>query len=398
VLPDPTVGAGLAPALRSHSLKPYLMLDAWRGFASIWVVLVHASLIIGVLFPDLAHSPVFVLCSRGGLGVQMFFVISGYCIASAAGSAVRHNHGFLGFMRARVKRIYPAYWLAFLLYALLAITSSWLVASGHLKSSILGDHDPARQPWPYTVSNLLLVQAPFGQSYLVGVSWTLCYEVFFYALVGLGLLCWKCKGEPNILSSLHALTAASLLLLVFAPERRAFPLDMWPQFGLGILLYDCLKHPGQLRPRAWAAGIALLVLVFVGRWDIPIGTLGEPGRLTYSVALAFAAALFWLHRFDTLLAKNAVIKVFSTIGLFSYSLYLMHVLCLGLLNQVAKRAHLPHSLAYAWLLLSLLLAIAAGRLFYHFCERPFLKGNRAAILEPARDAPPPVPAASVTVK
>ena len=83
-----------AASAKPYSLKPYLTLDAWRGFASIWVVLVHASLIIGVMFPDLAQSPVFILCKKGGLGVQMFFVISGYCIASAAGSAIRHTHGF----------------------------------------------------------------------------------------------------------------------------------------------------------------------------------------------------------------------------------------------------------------------------------------------------------------
>lgn len=369
------------------ALKPYKTLDAWRGIASIWVVLVHASLIIGVLFPDLVSTPLFVACYRGGLGVQMFFVISGYCIASAAGSAARREHGFWQFMRARFRRVYPAYWCAFLLYAALAIASSWLVATGRLKSSILGDHDPTHQGWAYTVTNLGLVQAPFHQSYLVGVSWTLCYEVFFYLIIGVGLLCTKGRGETVMLNALHGLTVAALLVLLFAPQYRLFPFDMWPQFGLGVLVYDWLKHSDQQRPRLWAAGIALLTLAFVARWDIPIGTLGEPGRLTFSVALAFAAALLWLHRHDPLLSRVFVIKGLSTVGLFSYSLYLMHVLCLGLLNQAAKRVHLPHALAEVWLLLSLLLALAAGRIFYHFCERPFLRSNRAAKLEPSLEQP-----------
>lgn len=367
------------------TLKPYQTLDAWRGLASIWVVLVHASLIVGVMFPDLAHTPLFLLCNRGGLGVQMFFVISGYCIANAAGSAIRHDHGFWQFMWARARRIYPAYWLTFLLYAALAITSSWLVASGRLKSSILGDHDPMHQGWLYSVTNLGLVQAPFHQSYLVGVSWTLCYEIFFYLIVGIGLLCCKCRGEQAMLNALHGLTVAALLALIFVPQHRMFPFDMWPQFGLGVLVYDCLKHAGQRRPKAWAIGLFLLMIAFIARGDIPIGTLGEPGRLTFTVALVFAAVLLWLHRHDAVLAKSPVTKGLSWVGLFSYSLYLMHVVCLGLLNQIAKRMHLPHALAHVWLLLSLLLAIAAGRIFYHFCERPFLKGNRAAQLEPPKE-------------
>jgi len=186
-----------------------------------------------------------------------------------------------------------------------------------------------------------------------------------------------------LLTLLHGLTAAALLVLIAAPRYRLFPFDLWPQFGLGVLVYDWLKHEGQPRPRLWAVGIAVLMLLFAARWDLLIGTVAEPSRLTFAFALVFAAALVGLHRLDLRLAKMPVIRGLSTIGLFSYSLYLTHMLCLGLLNQIVRRLHLPHMLAYVWLFLSLLLALAAGRVFYHFCERPFLKGNRAAALEPA---------------
>ncbi len=363
-------------------LKPYQTLDAWRGIASLWVVLFHASSITGVLFPDLFRTPLFVLGSRGSLGVQMFFVISGYCIASAAGSATHHNHGIWKFMRARFRRIYPAYWCAFLLSVVLAAIASRLAASGHLPNSYLRDHDPLHQGWLYAAANAALLQAPLHQSYLLVVSWTLCYEVFFYLIIGVGVLCAKGRGETFLLNLLHALTAASLLLLIFVPPYRLFPFDLWPQFGLGVLVYDWLRHEGQLRPRLWAVGIAALLLTFVVRWDFLIGSFAESSRLTFAFALVFAAALLGLHRVDLRLARVPVIRGLSTLGLFSYSLYLIHMPALGLLNQAVRHVHLPHALAYAWLFLSLLLALAAGRAFYHFCERPFLKGNRAAALEP----------------
>lgn len=364
-------------------LKPYQTLDAWRGIASLWVVLFHASSITGVLFPDLFRTPLFVFGSRGSLGVQMFFVISGYCIASAAGSATHHQHGFWKFMRARFQRIYPAYWCAFLLSMILAAVAFHLAASGHLQNSYLRDHDPMHQGWLYAAANAVLLQAPLQQSYLLIVSWTLCYEVFFYLVIGVGVLCAKGRGETFLLNLLHALTAAALLGLIFVPQYRLFPFDLWPQFGLGVLVYDWLRHEGQQRPRLWAIGIAALLLAFVMRWDFLIGSVAESSRLTFSWTLIFAAALLGLHRLDLRLARVPAIRGLSAIGLFSYSLYLIHMLCLGLLNQVVRHVHLPHALAYAWLFLSLLLALAAGRVFYHFCERPFLKGNRAAKLESA---------------
>ena len=373
---------GHASRKETIRLMPYQTLDAWRGVASLWVVLYHASSITGIMFPDLFQTPLFVFGSRGSLGVQMFFVISGYCIASAAGGATHRNHGFWQFMRARFRRIYPAYWCAFLLSVILAAVAYHLAASGHLASSYLRDHDPLHQGWLYAAANAVLLQAPLHQSYLLIVSWTLCYEVFFYLVVGIGVLCAKGRGEIFLLNLLHGLTAAALLLLIFVPHYRLFPFDLWPQFGLGVLVYDWLKHAGQPRPRLWAIVIAVLMLSFAVRWDFFIGAVAESSRLTFSWALIFATVLLGLHRLDLRLAQVTVIRGLSTIGLFSYSLYLIHMLCLGLLNQVVRRVHLPHTLAYVWLFLSLLLALAAGRVFYHFCERPFLKGNRAAALEP----------------
>lgn len=55
----------------------YHLLDASRGFAALWVVMLHVSL-LGL------PQPIYEFSSFGLLGVQMFFVISGYCIANAA--------------------------------------------------------------------------------------------------------------------------------------------------------------------------------------------------------------------------------------------------------------------------------------------------------------------------
>ena len=366
-------------------LKPYQALDTWRGIASLWVVMFHSGEIITDRFPSLAHQPLYLLCSNGYLGVQMFFVISGYCIANAAGSALRRDHGLWQFLRARGRRIYPPYWIALAFYALLSLGATALIASGHLKSSVLAGQDLRQQPALYFASNLTLSQAIFHQTRLCGVAWTLCYEIFFYLIIGIALLALKRRGEPAMLSALHGLTVAALLLLLAVPQYRFYPLDMWPQFGLGILAYDWLRHPDQKRPRVWAAASALLLLAFTLLRDVPIGTLGQTSRSTFLVSLIFAGMLVLFYRYDGAFTRNRVVRVIGEVGLFSYSLYLIHVPCLGLFNQAVKAVHLQESLAGIWFAASLLAALAAGRLFYHLFERPFLQGNRAAKLEPSGD-------------
>ena len=68
----------------------YKTLDAWRGIASLWVVMLHACVpAIGTRYFALQLQPIYAFSLLGSLGVQMFFVISGYCIANAASSSVR---------------------------------------------------------------------------------------------------------------------------------------------------------------------------------------------------------------------------------------------------------------------------------------------------------------------
>ena len=78
------IGAGGNSAPRGT----YQMLDALAWDRMLWVVAIHGSVGLVQQNPALVHSPLMFLCLNGGLGVQLFFVISGYCIACAAASAL----------------------------------------------------------------------------------------------------------------------------------------------------------------------------------------------------------------------------------------------------------------------------------------------------------------------
>lgn len=102
----------------------------------------------------------------GFLGVQLFFVISGFVIfLSAEGRTVGQ------FVSARVSRLYPGYWAAVILTSALFLLS----APGWGKNPSVAQ----------ILMNLTMVQSAFGVDNIDGVYWTLWVELLFYVLIGL---------------------------------------------------------------------------------------------------------------------------------------------------------------------------------------------------------------------
>lgn len=105
----------------------------------------------------------------GQIGVQLFFLISGFVILMSL-----QGRSLTQFIGSRVGRLYPAYWLAVLLAAVLTFGIWPGVADGRSVADIL--------------PNLTMMQAAGGVRDLDGVYWTLWVELRFYILLGLLLL------------------------------------------------------------------------------------------------------------------------------------------------------------------------------------------------------------------
>lgn len=112
------------------------------------------------LFPHIAP-----ISAYGALGVQLFFIVSGFVILmTAQGRTIGQ------FVTSRVARLYPAYWVAVLAAAFLFL----VVAPGEF-----------REVSPQTaLVNLTMVQEAFGVPHLDGVYWTLWVELLFYVMIG----------------------------------------------------------------------------------------------------------------------------------------------------------------------------------------------------------------------
>jgi len=345
---------------------PYRLLDAWRGVAALWVVMLHVRL-------DSTPTLLRVWSAGGHLGVPMFFVISGYCIASAAMRAADRPRPVQSFLKARARRIYPPYFLASVLAAALSLLLTVLIRHHVVQGSQIAALNLPAQGWRFYVAALTLTQIPLHTALIIRVFWSLCYEVAFYALAAAALFLSLRMQRPRVLlDGLAGLTVGTLLWLNASGNDCPFPWNLWPQFGLGVLVYQVLAQPGRIVPRLLFLSCAVLLGVYALRHgtDSFADSLSVGFQALFT--LGFAVVLLLLFRWDDMLSRVSVVRGFSWLGLFSYSLYLIHLLALGIVTQGISRVHLLESHGLLLYLVKLVLCVAVGRLFFQFCERPFL--------------------------
>src|SRR5262249_17824998 len=146
----------------------YESLDFWRGVACLSVILYHSVLLrasLGQTSPTYASWAIAGL-DRLWVGVPIFFVISGYCIAAALDRASRTTSSASDFFFRRFRRIYPPLWAVIVASVLFFLIVDVLIAPGLLSS------EPWAQlrPWWYSPSqwfgNLTLTET--WRSYIFG--------------------------------------------------------------------------------------------------------------------------------------------------------------------------------------------------------------------------------------
>ncbi len=377
---DPAVAVAPGPRRAGY----YGMLDAWRGVACLWVVCHHTIGFMERRDLAIAGKPAYAAALNGALGVWMFFVISGYCIANTAAHSLTHRRG--GWVFSRVRRIFPPLWGSVLVAAASSLFAAYMVHRGILPKSNLANIDLPHQTATFFATNLTLTQelvyraAHRPPQYLSGVYWTLCYEVGFYAVVALFLWVSRRHGDARrMLNGLHLVTAAALAALLIAPKSVPYPFDLWPHFGLGVLLFDVVAN-GWRRTTAIAASVILAGVVGYAvqhptrlRVEDHLDYLNRGGGVSLAVAATFAVVLLGLHPFDARLSRTPGAKALGWVGLFSYSLYLTHTTFIGYVFKACQLGRLLPGYLPAYLVVTVGVCVGFAWVFFWICERPFLR-------------------------
>lgn len=257
------------------------------------------------------------LSSLGSLGVQLFFMVSGFVVLlSALG---RSPARYLG---SRVGRLYPAYWVAVLLAGFL-IFVLWPEAGE--------DHRPVE-----VLTNLTMLQGVIGdgEPHLDGVYWTLWIELKFYATVlVLLLLRWTTPTRLLAFAALWPALGTALWWAARADAQARTAVSDWlfPEhsalFGVGIALFLVHRHGGSAA--RWA--VVALCSVLAVSWSTRIQareTLETTGLdvPTWVVAGVVTAMVAWVAFATVGPAARWRVPGAAAAGALTYPLYLHHQL------------------------------------------------------------------------
>ncbi|WP_323763182.1 acyltransferase [Maricaulis sp.] len=290
----------------------------------------------------------------GFAGVDVFFVISGFIIHTLYRTATKPTASYA---LKRLNRIFPLYWL------FTGLSLLGYVVFGDTLSRDLDQLD-----W---LASLTLL--PTGQPPLLLVGWTLTHELYFYLVYGLALFL------PPRLRLVAAALWATLTVLAMtglvetnSPSSALALSGFNLQFLAGIVLAEFRDRLPGLRWPALAAlatgsGIALAWTIRQGLDGMAAADVRVAAFFVLAVGLVWTV-LAWQPRWPSLV---------TSIGDWSYAIYLGHLLAIGVLARLLA-AGLPDGMVGTLVLYvtGLAASVLLGLVVHRFIETPQLNAGK----------------------
>jgi exopolysaccharide production protein ExoZ len=322
----------------------FATIQVYRGLAALAVTLMHASIATGNF-----HGPVPPLFATifgfGFLGVDFFFVLSGFIILTSHFDDSKSLTAALRYARKRILRIYPPFWLI----SIGLLGAYWLLP------------DLSRAPDRHIgILKSLFLLPTSGEPALV-VAWTLVYEMLFYTI----FLIFFVSGRLLALVVALWVAAVAVARTVGGTAAAASPLaahlldPLILEFVAGMCAAWAARNLVVRGGHVLAAGLLLFVAaVFEGMHLHRVG---------------FAPALALVVLGSVLIERSGSLKMPRAavlLGDASYALYLIHVPVIA----VSARALAHTKLIDTWwifLAANVAVALAAGLAFHLLVEKPF---------------------------
>jgi exopolysaccharide production protein ExoZ len=342
-----------------------LYIQNLRGYAATLVVVDHA-LLRQANFGTLSKGIEFVANDLGAMGVHIFFVISGFIMMFNTFESFNRAGAPGRFMLARIKRIVPLYYAATIVA--IAISNRGNSAAYRWSDIALSMAFMPSHVHMHSVAAEYLYP-------VLGVGWTLNYEMFFYLLFAIALLFTRRSGTLF-------LTCTLLLLIAMGSGLRQFS-----QYSIGAsITFDIFYYFTRDIMLYFLFGIIIAILARKG-W-MPSRTIPTPalwgcifgifGIFLYDYLLPGEHPV-WRSAFAMIVAIVSVALCVVAIpgkpdglsvklGDASYSIYLFHGFLMSAIASLWQRwvgeAYLAEGAA------SVLLGLGGGYLIYAFIENP----------------------------
>jgi len=285
-------------------------LDLLRFFAAMFVLLFHytfrgytADHLSPTSFPLLGS-----VFKYGYLGVNLFFIISGYVILMSAQSATVKS-----FLASRISRLYPAYWVAVTLTTL---------------TVLFVQVNPFSVAWPQYLVNMTMLQGFFGVEAVDGAYWSLHVELKFYFLIGAVLIFNKMTAIDKIIIGWLLLS----VLALFIPEHTSWGdifksifITEWSSYFIAGMMFYLIKADGFSLSKIIMLISSLCLSIYLAL--IKMGEYQNHFLTPYSKEVLIAIiVLFYLVFFLFNSGRPGFLnkEIFERLGALTYPLYLIH--------------------------------------------------------------------------
>jgi exopolysaccharide production protein ExoZ len=294
-------------------------LQLYRGIASILVVLHHAHIILKREFQQENWFGIF---HFGWIGVDFFFVLSGFLIFYIHQVDLGRASQFKTFVTKRFLRIYPFY---------------WLMLAAKILGSLLLDRGKIFEGVSFLQLLQIVTLVPqegINLTAFIGVAWTLTNEIFFYALFAGAILFWGKLSRALlalwsigiILNLLKLLPIKGVILLEFIFN----PLNL--EFVFGCLAAYLLSKFELKHSKVWVgAAVGMLVAAIIGTGYEEFDVNGISSVIAYGIPLTvLIMASVRFEQTNTL----AIPQILIYLGNTSYAVYLTHGLLINTMSRI----------------------------------------------------------------
>ncbi|WP_374951385.1 acyltransferase family protein [Mucilaginibacter sp.] len=333
-------------------------MQALRALAAVLVMLYHGTTLIR---QETGYTYLANIFTVGFMGVDIFFVLSGFIIFYTYTSKTVHAGGFL---KKRFIRVVPIYWIVIIGLILI-----------HVKYPASNQAE---------LNTACTIAASFtlypSKLYVLGVAWTLTYEILFYIVFALTASC-------NIKWFFYTFLAWCVLIIafyilqikssIFAVNALTNPVIL--NFGFGCIIAYLFKKHQTLKHWGWVAcfGFVLLLVTCLTYYFAVSKDARDPAYTSdmsrvYLFGIPSAILICGLLYF-----KRHVPKLFVAIGDASYSLYLIHAALITFMLRFFLKAHLlqTQNRLNVLIISTIIFAMTIGisLLFYKYIEKPLIK-------------------------
>ncbi|WP_042280698.1 acyltransferase family protein [Candidatus Protochlamydia sp. R18] len=347
----------------------FQFLDGLRGIAALWVVLLHFHTLINERSTNQFSWVLNQILPHGHIGVNIFFVLSGFVIAYSIRQNIITFPFIARFFIRRSIRLDPPYWAALLILTGLILAGPFFFQRGI-------EYVPSYQ---HLFLNAFYIHNFFELKSILPVAWTLALEFQFYfvfvfllkSVQSLNIQMnhsefnYSTKYATGLFWFLFILSLMQMSHIGLFFELPGFFLPFWYSFFIGSLLcWAMLSLVSEFQ--LFLFFTAMLLFYVIGK--------NEDILITSAVALSIQLCIK-KNKLHSYLSSYP----FQYLGKISYSLYLTHW-CVGTklisLISYALNTGINEIPASILLIMGTLPSLAVAHIFYHYIEQPCLHWSR----------------------